>query len=82
MVTQTPPQKQEQEMPATPALIQAVLAGLTMHYGEPLVDPQRIVYSIPRSLVEAGANRPLQFKYVVDELNPFGRVDIILPEGM
>lgn len=76
----TSPPSQKQEMPATPALIQAVLAGLTMQHGEPLVDPQRVVYSIPRSLVEAGAGRPLQFVYVVDELNPFGRVDIILPE--
>lgn len=79
-MTQPAPPPIRRELPATPEFVMAVLAGLVRQYGEPLVDPQRIQYSVARSLVEAGAGHRLKFEFITDELNPFGRVDIILEE--
>jgi len=62
----------------SPDAIAAVLTALVITQGEPLVNPQRIVLSIGRSTVEAGRGRRLFFEYIEDELNPFGRLDLIV----
>jgi hypothetical protein len=67
-------------IPVTPALLQALVAAVAQRRGEPLVDPPRVVFSIARTEVEAATNRPLRIEYLQDELNPFGRVDIILED--
>jgi hypothetical protein len=43
-----------------------------------LINPQRVVLSIGRSTVEVGRGRRLFFEYIEDELNPFGRLDLIV----
>lgn len=78
MTSPPPIVPQKQSAPLTEALARAILAGLAIHHGEPLIDPARIVYSIARPTVEAGAGRSIAIEFVVDELNPFGRVDIIV----
>jgi hypothetical protein len=80
-VTQTPPSTPNihQELPITEALLHAILSGITMQNGEPLVDPPRVSYSISRSLVESGTGRRVRVEYHQDELNPFGRIDLIVP---
>ena len=67
-----------QRFTPTPEAIQAVLAAIVLQNGEPLIDPNRIVYSIGRPAIEAAAGRPLQFEYIQDELNPFGKLNVIL----
>lgn len=58
--------------------VKAVLIAIALKLGEPLTQPDRLQYSISRPDVEAAAGRSLTFDYVVDELNPFGRLDIIV----
>lgn len=62
----------------SPEAIKAVLTALVIMQGEPLINPTRVVLSIGRSTVEAGRGRRLFFEYVEDELNPFGRLDLIV----
>lgn len=64
----------------TPEGIQAVLTALIMQYGEPLVQPVRIQLSISRPSIDAAAGRKMFFEYVQDELNPHGRLDVIVME--
>lgn len=77
-MTQPPSPALKQAFTPTPEAIQAVLAALVMAQGEPLVDPVRIVLSIARPRIEAAAGRHLVFDYVQDDMNPFGRLDIIV----
>jgi len=62
----------------SPDAIKAVLTALVITQGEPLINPQRVVLSIGRSTVEVGRGRRLFFEYIEDELNPFGRLDLIV----
>jgi len=62
----------------TPQSVEACLIAFVLRHGEPLVDPVRVSFSISRPDVEAAAGRRLAFEYVQDELNPFGRLDIIV----
>ena len=78
MTQPLPPSAPRQYFTPTPEAIQAVLAALVLQNGEPLVNPIRVVLSIGRPAVEAAAGRAIRFDYVQDELNPFGKLDIIL----
>jgi len=72
------PSSKPQRLNPHPDSIAAVLIALVMQIGEPMIEPRRVQYSIGRPQVEAGAGRHLVFEYVQDELNPFGRLDIIV----
>lgn len=63
---------------ATPEAVQAVLMAIVLRQGEPLVNPPRVTFSVSRPDVEAAAGRHLTFEYLEDELNPFGRLDIVV----
>lgn len=62
----------------TPEAVKACLIALVLQQGEPLVNPSRIQLTMGRPAVEAAAGRNLVFVYTQDELNPFGRLDLIV----
>lgn len=64
----------------SPEAIRAVLTALVIRGGEPLIDPQRVVLSVSRSTVDLARGRVLKFEYIEDDLNPFGRLDLIVED--
>lgn len=81
MVTQPsgPPQPPARQVfVVSPQSVEAALIAIVLTQGEPLVNPTRISLAIARPDIERAAGRSLTFEYVQDELNPFGRLDIIV----
>lgn len=69
-----------QSLPVRPDVLQAIVVAIATRMGEPLIDPTRIVFSMSRPDIEAAIGRPLELFYVQDELNPFGKVELTIPE--
>lgn len=64
----------------SPDAIKAVLVAMVLQRGEPLVDPNRIQYSMSAPMINSAAGRAIYFEYIKDDLNPFGRLDLIVPD--